>query len=253
MDDTFNKGVAPHPIDSVIYLTEVFTPEECKEIIKIGTTHWKESKGSIGGDDKIVDDIRRVTIYAPESLSSSREEPNEFDIKWRGNFAKNDQSQIKYTNNKDPGHITVTSEEENAHRGFQDWLCERIMGFVREANTGNEYFPGWKFDIQGFLEMPMLMKYDEDQDGTYDWHIDIGPMPPYSRRKISYSIILNSKDEYDGGELYFKLEKDDLHREFYDVGGVCMFPTYLLHKILPVTRGARYVLVGWIHGDQPFR
>lgn len=254
MDDNFDMGIAPHPIDSVVYLTDVFTSDQCKEIIDIGTTHWSKSQGGVGGEKTLNVDtnIRNVTVYTPEALDSTHDNPNEFDEKWRGNFAKNRQDALKFKDNRDPGFISMETRAEHAHRGLQDWLCERIMGNVKAANDGNDQFPGWKFEINGFLELPQIMHYAEGS-GEYKWHIDIGPMPPYSRRKLSYTIFLNSRDEYDGGELIFKLENDDYHREFYDVGGMAIFPTYLLHKVAPVTRGSRYALVGWIHGDLPFR
>jgi PKHD-type hydroxylase len=31
-------------------------------------------------------------------------------------------------------------------------------------------------------------------------------------------------------------------------GALVIFPTYWLHKVHPVTRGTRHVVVGWMHG-----
>jgi predicted 2-oxoglutarate/Fe(II)-dependent dioxygenase YbiX len=28
-----------------------------------------------------------------------------------------------------------------------------------------------------------------------------------------------------------------------------IFPSYLVHKVMPVTSGTRYALVGWAHGN----
>ena len=221
MEPNYN-GFGPYPINSSIYLADVFTPEECQQIIKIGSEHWVKNDGGIGNnwlasndEDKHIDNnIRTTTIYAVD--------PTEFDKKFE-------------------------------LREFQEWLFKKIMNEVMNTNLGNEYFPGWKFDISGFLENPQLMIYESSRNGHYEWHIDIGPYEPACKRKIAYTLILNSKDEYDGGDLLFKLDKDDYHREFYDIGGMIMFPTYMLHKVTPVTRGNRYTLVGWIHGNQPFR
>ena len=220
--ETDYNGFGPYPINSMIYLADIFTPEECQQIIKFGTEHWVRHDGGIGNnsltsnnEDKHIDNYQRTTtIYAVDQ--------NEFD------------KQVKLYE-------------------FQDWLYKKIMNGVNVANYGNEYFPGWQFSIDIMVEMPQLMIYEGSRNGRNDWHIDIGPYEPQCRRKIAYTLLLNSKEEYDGGELFFKLDKDEYHREFYGIGGMVMFPTYMLHKVTPVTRGNRYVLCGWIHGNKPWQ
>ena len=264
--ETNHNGFGPHPIDSMIYLPEVFTPEECKQIIKIGLENWVSEDASIGNQDTD-HSIRTTTIYTPDPDELEKDIKDTADA----NFSRH--SPMKFTKSNtttDPSNFTQhdgtvprfkpTDNQYNmksviptGSRGFQDWLYKRIMNEVRVANNGNEYFPGWKFSIGGMLEMPQLMVYESSKNGHYEWHIDIGAYEPACRRKIAYTLVLNSKEEYDGGELFFKLEKDEHHREFYDVGGMVMFPTYLLHKVTPITRGNRYVLCGWIHGDKPWQ
>ena len=37
-----------------------------------------------------------------------------------------------------------------------------------------------------------------------------------------------------------------------EAGDMIMFPSYLTHKVEPVTSGVRWVLVGWILGDKHY-
>jgi PKHD-type hydroxylase len=36
-------------------------------------------------------------------------------------------------------------------------------------------------------------------------------------------------------------------------GTVHLFPSYMPHKVTPITRGTRYSLVIWVHGSRRFR
>ena len=38
-----------------------------------------------------------------------------------------------------------------------------------------------------------------------------------------------------------------------DLGGVIVFPSFVLHRVTPVTRGIRHSLNAWIHGELPFK
>lgn len=59
---------------------------------------------------------------------------------------------------------------------------------------------------------------------------------------------LTDPHEYEGGEL-------ELHDGVFkylpkNQGAVIAFPSYVLHKVNPVTRGVRHSLVTWVTGPQ---
>jgi PKHD-type hydroxylase len=115
---------------------------------------------------------------------------------------------------------------------------------------------GYQFHIQGIGESLGLMRYQaenidkEGKPGHYDWHLDIGPEPIPSMRKISFSILLNP-GEYEGGELFFNTGNNTPEETPGQdgIGNMIAFPSYLLHKVSHVTSGTRYTLVGWAHGN----
>ena len=73
-------------------------------------------------------------------------------------------------------------------------------------------------------------------------------------RKISVSALLN--DRYEGGELAFRYLNDQAElveqRLACKQGDVIIFPSYLDHKVYPVTKGIRYSVVAWF-GGPPFK
>ena len=120
----------------------------------------------------------------------------------------------------------------------------------------NQSETGYQFHIQGLAEPPNLMRYQaanidkHGKPGHYDWHMDVGPGEVPSMRKISYTLILNPK-EYEGGELYFHIGRklDEPFPGQDKVGSMIIFPSYLVHKVSPITSGTRYAIVGWAHGN----
>lgn len=111
------------------------------------------------------------------------------------------------------------------------------------ALTANQTFD---LNISGLMERPQLLRYKAPSKG-YDWHTDIG-RGDASNRKISLSILLN--DDYEGGDLAFFLTGEQSLKP--DAGQAIAFPSFLPHRVTPLTKGIRWSLVCWITGD-PFR
>lgn len=105
------------------------------------------------------------------------------------------------------------------------------------------------YDIFSFGENLQFTEYTAP-DGKYDSHIDIAPGGPI--RKLSVVVQLSKEEDYDGGELelMFSAEKPLAMKK--SQGSVVVFPSFLLHRVKPVTRGTRHSLVGWVNG-KPFK
>lgn len=120
----------------------------------------------------------------------------------------------------------------------------QIIGEVDRLNA-----TGWGFDLAGIVrdDMPYLMRYDSGNQDFYDWHIDVGYNINASR-KIGFSVQLTAPDAYDGGELEF-MKVDLPSGAVRERGTLVAFPAFRVHRVQPVTRGTRHVIVGWVHGD----
>jgi PKHD-type hydroxylase len=120
-----------------------------------------------------------------------------------------------------------------------DWAFRRCTDII--TNLNDRFF---KFDLYGFNEGFQFTNY-EAPGGKYGCHID--KIMNGVIRKLSISIQLTNPSEYEGGELY--LYEDDkgtvMNKE---QGTLIIFPSYILHEVMPVTKGERNSLVSWITG-----
>ena len=120
-------------------------------------------------------------------------------------------------------------------------------------------------------ESCQFTKYKLNQ--YYDWHCDSWDKP-YDRkdvnhpehgriRKLSMTCQLTDGSEYKGGELEFDFRNYDPHmrdeskhriqcKEILPKGSIIVFPSFVWHRVKPVTAGTRYSLVVW-HLGKPFR
>ena len=130
----------------------------------------------------------------------------------------------------------------NAEEEYQ-WLFDRLTMLVHHAN-GQRY----GFTVNGFYEPLQLAEYGEGD--FFDWHLDFGPGAA-SNRKFSITIQLSDEEAYEGGDLQFQI-----NNKFIDAprkkGTVVLFPSFVIHRVTPITKETRRSLVGWVSGP-PFR
>ena len=82
------------------------------------------------------------------------------------------------------------------------------------------------------------------QGMKYGKHIDNAFMST-GRADLSFTIFLNEKDKYSGGELLIEsLNSEDKFK--LDSGGIIIYPSTYLHSVQEVISGERIVVVGWI-------
>jgi PKHD-type hydroxylase len=128
-----------------------------------------------------------------------------------------------------------------------DGLHQKVMELVGKCNK--EFF---NFDISVLHEKLQFTEYDSSYQGHYDWHFDVGGSPVHCGRKLSVSVQLSDPSAYEGGELQFSLDAGRTVVAEKGKGTMIIFPSYLQHRVTPVTKGTRYSLVTWITGP-PFR
>lgn len=102
----------------------------------------------------------------------------------------------------------------------------------------------YQFHLTEITENIQYTVYNSDDQGYYDWHLDMGP--DKVRRKLSLVCQLSDPSEYEGGEL--QINNGQIMIPEKDKGTVILFPSYLLHRVTPVTKGTRRSLVVWIEG-----
>ncbi len=124
-----------------------------------------------------------------------------------------------------------------------DWIFAKALEHVQRVNADT-----YKMDLAGFTEPLQLAEYGAGEH--YDWHLDLG-QDGYSVRKLSFIVQLSDEAEYEGGAVEVLAARTPQAMPKAR-GAMIVFPAYVLHRVNPVTRGARRSLVGWI-GGPPFR
>ena len=175
------------------------------------------------------------------------------------------------------------SQDDDVRASRIAWLNDEsvydcIRPFVISANEQ----AGWRLDVRE-IEMVQFTKYAKDQH--YHWHIDgqcdhhaskvfksmdyeaKGQVMPITEtnnpkhvglcRKISVTVNLSDPLDYDGGDLWLTKHPQDsriseletfTNPGFRDKGAVVVFPSWVRHRVSPVTRGTRYSAVAWFNG-----
>ena len=193
---------------------------------------------------KICDDIIRYGLSKSESMALTGSYGNR-------KLTKNEIKDMKRKRNSDLVWLN------------DRWIYKELHPYIHEANKK----AGWNFQWD-FSESMQFTKYKLNQ--YYDWHCD-GWDKPYEKegpdkgkiRKLSMTCQLTDGSEYEGGELEFDFRNYDPHmreevkhlkqaKEILPKGSIIVFPSFVWHRVKPVTAGTRYSLVVW-HLGKPFR
>ena len=122
-----------------------------------------------------------------------------------------------------------------------EWTFERIWDVATLYNS--RYGLGLSQEM-GQLQ---LTRYAAGQ--LYDWHMDLGG-GAMSLRKISIVVEL-AAGGYDGGGTEVFYGEGRNNRIALGRGDVLVFPSFIMHRALPVQSGTRWTLVSWLTGPAP--
>lgn len=158
------------------------------------------------------------------------------------------------------GHGSDTNTvDENFRRSKVRWLDRRdddVQWLMQKMDHAFQYANcnAFQFALTYFKDV-QFTEYNADVEGKYDWHEDITwTQRSPTRRKLSFVAQLSSPQDYSGGDL--EIDKDTVGganqlpkaEELKRQGTVFVFPSFLRHRVLPVTKGVRYSLVSWYEG-----
>ena len=209
---------------------------------------------------KFVDDILAYgKAHTPEmAITGGASKDDEKNLDKKGNLKK---SVVKDVQKKRKSDIVWMNDL---------WIYKEIHPYIHEANQR----AGWNFEWD-WSESCQFTKFGVGQ--YYGWHCDSWDKP-YSRpplaagtrpidhgkiRKLSVTISLSHPDEYVGGNLEFDFrnqvdwdrnKKAAIHscEGIRPRGSIIVFPSFVWHRVAPVTKGTRYSLVIWNLG-YPFK
>ena len=124
-------------------------------------------------------------------------------------------------------------------------LYDMIGDIAQEANA---HF--WQYDVWGFQDNLHYVRYSADEAGHFAWHQDRGDNWRRLQRKLAVILQLSKpNEEYEGGEFeIFDAEPNRILAR--DQGTAYVFPSFIQHRALPVTKGERRILIGWLGGPK---
>ena len=216
------------------YFTSALSPKICEDIIRLANTQKTEMAGTGGVGSH--DDSHKADGTLKKSVVKNIQKKRKSDIVWLN----------------------------------EQWIYNAIHPYIHQANKA----AGWNFEWD-WSESAQFTKYGVGQ--YYGWHCDSW-VEPYKRekmdngqypqdhgkiRKLSVTVSLSDPSEYEGGNLEFDFRQDhDFERnraksikectEIRPRGSIIVFPSFVWHRVNPVTRGTRYSLVMWNLG-WPFK
>tara|TARA_E500000318_G_scaffold111703_2_gene131317 strand:+ start:389 stop:1108 length:720 start_codon:yes stop_codon:yes gene_type:complete len=131
------------------------------------------------------------------------------------------------------------------------WIFERL-NFIIESLNAQFY----NFDVNGY-EMMQYTVYHDHEKGKYDFHQDtiMGHALPddmYETRKLSVTFLLSEPGvDFEGGEFQINSgEEKNSETIVMKKGDVIVFPSFLIHRVKPVTKGTRKSIVIWVVGPK---
>jgi PKHD-type hydroxylase len=161
-----------------------------------------------------------------------------------------------------PGKIFGSANDKNAvideqvRKSNIGWNCRTIEnGWIFDRmNTVlqvmNERY--YNLDLNGYDSF-QYTEYDGNTSGHYDWHMDINlgydSNITAGIRKLSMSILLN--DDFEGGEFMINTGNQDEPLIIPTKSSrAIIFPSWIPHRVAPVTSGIRRSLVVWVVGPK---
>lgn len=148
------------------------------------------------------------------------------------------------------GRITAGQQSAQVKRNLQlpdtDPAAREIGAVILEALGANGLFNAAALPLHVFP--PLFNQYRGGQ--SFGNHVDnaLRQIPGTTTRirtDLSATLFLCNPDEYDGGELIVE-DTYGVHSVKFPAGHLVLYPSSSLHRVQPVTRGARLASFFWI-------
>ncbi|MBT0962612.1 Fe2+-dependent dioxygenase [Denitromonas iodatirespirans] len=135
--------------------------------------------------------------------------------------------------------------KRNAHLPEDAPAMGRLRSLVRGALARSPLFLCAALPLKSYP--PLFNRYADG--GTYGNHVDNALMGMEGgqhpvRSDVSCTLFLTEPDDYGGGELVVE-DTYGTHRAKLPAGDMILYPSTSLHRVEPVTRGARVSCFFW--------
>ncbi len=129
-----------------------------------------------------------------------------------------------------------------------DWLFDKFNAITSIIN--DRYY---NYNLNGYKDF-QYTEYYAEENGKYDWHMDMihGPNNMNTTRKLSIVFCLSEPNkDFTGGEFQINTgNAEECETVKMKKGRMIFFPSYLIHRVKPVTQGIRKTIVIWVTGPK---
>ena len=165
---------------------------------------------------------------------------NEEQLKHVRSLTKN----IDFRNGEETAHGLAKEAKNNTEAIPQGDSYKQLLPFIKNILVKNDWLK--RRFMPKIFSIPLINSYKAGD--SYGRHYDASHMIGEShsvRKDYSFTLMLSTLEEYDGGEL--EIEDNGMkHKVKLDAGDMVIYPSTLIHKVLPVITGERLAYVGWI-------
>lgn len=168
--------------------------------------------------------------FSEDEINSILDLQNKFELK---------SSQI--TSQKDLENYRVSDNFWIPKEVDYKWIYDKLTYYIRIANEK------YNFDLSLIKDDIQFSVYSYKDQGHYEWHDDILVDDIETMRKLSISVQLSDENDYEGGNLELIVPPNTIIAP-KKKGTIIVFPSFLVHRVTPVTKGKRISLVLWIDG-----
>ncbi len=149
--------------------------------------------------------------------------------------------------NPNPARVVDVKSLEKDSKQYA-WAYDRLLKVLVQANKHL-----WKYRIPENFKSELVSslqfyRYAGNVSANYNWHSDLGVKGETAKRVLSVTVQLTDPATYSGG--VFSIQASQKTTELpVDQGQAFVFPSYVLHRVAPVTQGVRYSIVMWVSTD----
>jgi PKHD-type hydroxylase len=126
------------------------------------------------------------------------------------------------------------------------WVFNKLLNVTDFINS--QYY---NYDLLGFDYLQYTVYNKLGHHYAYHMDMNLGQVTDViAPRKLSFSIIFSDREDYEGGD--FEVLIEDNHSQIVEQkkGRIIAFPSYILHRVTPITKGIRKSLVFWACGPK---
>ncbi len=146
--------------------------------------------------------------------------------------------------------IRISNTNFHNRNNENAWIFDRINHAVEEINS-----KFYHFDLHGYNYF-QYSEYLGSNKGKYDFHMDTfmdsESLKLSSTRKLSLVLLLSEPGvDFEGGDFQMNTSNEQQCETInMQKGTLIAFPSFLLHRVTPVSKGVRRSIAIWVEGPK---